>query len=132
MIRKHMTSENTYRDDKMYSTRNKNQTKLIDTRYVHLHLHWYTTGTRWQMCFHMSYIFVSSILFWFPQRTCYFWRVFCFLFLERKQESKVISVKNVQGCFTLIHHRYSMAAPLFVTISPRVIWAITCFEVSLL
>jgi hypothetical protein len=48
MIRKHMTYENTYRDDKMYSTRNKNQTKLIDTRYVHLHLHWYTTGTRWQ------------------------------------------------------------------------------------
>jgi hypothetical protein len=47
----------------------------------------------------MSYVFVSSILFWFPQCTRYFWCVFPFLFLEHKQDSNVTSVKNVQGCF---------------------------------
>jgi hypothetical protein len=51
------------------------------------------------MCFRMSYVFVSSILFWFPQCTHYFWRVFRFLFLERKQDSNLTSVENVQGCF---------------------------------
>jgi 1-acyl-sn-glycerol-3-phosphate acyltransferase len=51
------------------------------------------------MCFRMSYVFVSSILFWFPQCMRYFWRVFRFLFLERKQDSNMTSVKNVQGCF---------------------------------
>ena len=30
-------------------------------------------------------VFVVSILFWFPQRTHYFWRVFRFLFMEHKQ-----------------------------------------------
>jgi hypothetical protein len=49
----------------------------------------------------MSYIFVSSILIWFPQCTHYFWRVFRFLFLERKQDSNVRSVKNVQGCLVV-------------------------------
>jgi hypothetical protein len=29
---------------------------------------------------------VLSILFWFPQRTHYFWRVFRFLFMEHKQD----------------------------------------------
>jgi hypothetical protein len=53
---------------------------------------------RYGMCFRMSYVFVS-ILCWFPQFTRYFWRVFRFLFLERNQDSNVISVKNVQGCF---------------------------------
>ena len=39
------------------------------------------------MCFRMSWrVFVSSILFSFPQRTHYFWRVFRFLFMERKQD----------------------------------------------
>jgi hypothetical protein len=33
------------------------------------------------MCFRMSYVFVSSILFWFLQCRRYFWRVFRFLFL---------------------------------------------------
>jgi 1-acyl-sn-glycerol-3-phosphate acyltransferase len=51
------------------------------------------------MCFRISYVFVLSILFWFPQCTRYFWRIFRFLFLERKQDSNVTSVKNVQGCF---------------------------------
>ena len=51
------------------------------------------------MCFRMSYVFVSSILFWFPQCTRYFLCVFRFLFLERKQDSNVTFVKNVQGCF---------------------------------
>jgi hypothetical protein len=34
-----------------------------------------------------------------PQCTHYFWRVFRFLFLERKQDSNVTSVKNVKVCF---------------------------------
>ena len=51
------------------------------------------------MCFRMSYVFVSSILIWFPQCTHCFLRVFRFLFLERKPNSHVTSVKNVQGCF---------------------------------
>jgi hypothetical protein len=37
------------------------------------------------MCFRASSVFVLSILFWFPQRTHYFWRVFWFLFMEHKQ-----------------------------------------------
>jgi hypothetical protein len=37
------------------------------------------------MCFRASSVFVVSILFWFPQRTHYFWRVFRFLFMEHKQ-----------------------------------------------
>ena len=51
------------------------------------------------ICFRMLYVFVSSILFWFPHCTLYFWRVFRFLFLERKQDSNVTAVKNVQGSF---------------------------------
>ena len=51
------------------------------------------------MCFRMSCLFVSSILFWFPQRTHYFWRVFRFLFMEHKQDYNVTSVKNVKVCF---------------------------------
>jgi hypothetical protein len=34
----------------------------------------------------VSSVFVLSILFWFPQRTHYFWRVFRFLFMEHKQD----------------------------------------------
>ena len=37
------------------------------------------------MCFRASFVFVVSILFWFPQRTHYFWRVSRFLFMEHKQ-----------------------------------------------
>jgi hypothetical protein len=37
------------------------------------------------MCFRASSVFVISILFWFPQRTHYFWHVFWFLFMEHKQ-----------------------------------------------
>jgi hypothetical protein len=48
------------------------------------------------MCFRVSCVFVSSILFWFPQRTHYFWRVLRFLFMERKQDYNVTSVKNVK------------------------------------
>ena len=45
-------------------------------------------------------VFVSYILFWFPQRTHYFWRVFRFLFMKRKQDYNVTSVKkNVKVCF---------------------------------
>jgi hypothetical protein len=51
------------------------------------------------MCFRMSCLFVSSILFWFPLRTHYFWRVLWFLFMERKQDYNVTSVKNVKVCF---------------------------------
>ena len=40
-------------------------------------------------------VFVSSILFGFPQRTHYFWRVFRFLFMERKQDYNVTSVKKM-------------------------------------
>ena len=36
------------------------------------------------MCFRVSSVFVLSILFWFPQCTHYFWRVFWFLFMEHK------------------------------------------------
>jgi hypothetical protein len=36
--------------------------------------------------FSSYFFFVSSILFWFPQRTHYFWRVFRFLFMEHKQD----------------------------------------------
>jgi hypothetical protein len=38
------------------------------------------------MCFRVSSVFVLSILFWFPQSTHYFWRVFRFLFMEHKQD----------------------------------------------
>jgi hypothetical protein len=38
----------------------------------------------WRIIFVTVCVFVSSILFWFPQCTRYFWRVFQFLFLERK------------------------------------------------
>jgi hypothetical protein len=41
------------------------------------------------------YVF-SYILFWFPQRTHYFLRVLRFLFMERKQDYNVTSVKNVK------------------------------------
>jgi Na+-translocating ferredoxin:NAD+ oxidoreductase RnfD subunit len=44
-------------------------------------------------------VFASSILFLFPQRTHYFWRVSRFLFMERKQDYNVTSVKNVKVCF---------------------------------
>ena len=44
-------------------------------------------------------LFVLSILFWFPQRTHYFWRVFRFLFMEHKQDYSVTSVKDVKVCF---------------------------------
>jgi hypothetical protein len=46
------------------------------------------------MCFRMSCVFASSILFWFPQRTHYFWRVFRFLFMERTQDYNVASLKT--------------------------------------
>ena len=51
------------------------------------------------MCFRVSSVFALSILFWFPQRTHYFWRVFRFLFMERKQDYNVTSVKHVKVCF---------------------------------
>ena len=51
------------------------------------------------MCFRVSSVFVLSILFWFPQRTHYFWRVFRILFMERKQDYNVTSAKNVKVCF---------------------------------
>jgi hypothetical protein len=51
------------------------------------------------MCFRASSVFVLSILFWFPQCTHYFWRVFRFLFLEHKQDCSVTSVKDVKVCF---------------------------------
>jgi hypothetical protein len=38
------------------------------------------------MCFRASSVFILSILFWFPQRTHYFLRVFRFLFMEHKQD----------------------------------------------
>jgi hypothetical protein len=44
-------------------------------------------------------VFVLSILFWFSQRTHYFWRVFRFLFMEHKQDYSVTSVKDVKVCF---------------------------------
>jgi hypothetical protein len=47
------------------------------------------------MCFRASSVFVLSILFWFPQLTHYFWRVFRFLFMEHKQDYSVTSVKDV-------------------------------------
>jgi hypothetical protein len=58
------------------------------------HIFW---NYRHGMCFRMSCtcVFVSSILFWFPQRTHYFWRVFRFLFMERKQDYNVTSVKKM-------------------------------------
>jgi hypothetical protein len=50
---------------------------------------------------HFSQLFVYKYdqLFWFPQRTHYFWRVLRFLFMERKQDYNVTSVKNVKVCF---------------------------------
>ena len=65
------------------------------------------------ICFRMSYVFVSSILFWFPQCTRYLWRVFRFLFLERKQDSwhlskmfkvafKDVSTKNSEPTYWTI------------------------------
>jgi hypothetical protein len=48
------------------------------------------------MCFRVSSIFVLSILFWFPQRTHYFWRVFRFLFMEHKQDYSVTSENSSQ------------------------------------
>ena len=44
-------------------------------------------------------VFVLSILFLYPQRTHYFWRVFGFLFMEHKQDYSVTSVKDVKVCF---------------------------------
>ena len=44
------------------------------------------------MCFCMSCVFVSSILFWFPQRTHYFLYVFRFLFMERNQDYNMTSL----------------------------------------
>jgi hypothetical protein len=43
--------------------------------------------------------FFPATLFWFPQRTHYFWRVFRFLFMEQKQDYSVTSVKDVEVCF---------------------------------
>jgi hypothetical protein len=51
------------------------------------------------MCFQASSVFILSILFLFPQRTHYFWRVFRFLFMEHKQDYSVTSVKDVKVCF---------------------------------
>ena len=51
------------------------------------------------MCFRASSVFVLSILFWFPQCTHYFLRVFRFLFMEHKQDYSVTSVKDVKVCF---------------------------------
>ena len=57
--------------------------------------HYYRHG----MCFRASSVFVLSILFWFPQRTHYFWRVFRFPFMEHKQDYSATSVKDVKVCF---------------------------------
>ena len=51
------------------------------------------------MCLRVSFVFVLSILFWFPQCTHYFWRVFRFPFMENKQDYSVTSVKDVKVCF---------------------------------
>ena len=55
------------------------------------------------MCFRASSVFVLSILFWYPQRKHYFWRIFRFLFMEHKQDYsmtiKLTSVKDVKVCF---------------------------------
>ena len=53
-----------------------------------------TITYRHGMCFRVSSVFVLSILFWFPQRSHYFWRVFRFLFMERKQDYNVKSLKK--------------------------------------
>ena len=58
-----------------------------------------TQKYRHGMCFRASSVFVLSILFWFPQRTHYFWRVFRILFMEHKQDYSVTSVKDVKVCF---------------------------------
>jgi hypothetical protein len=42
---------------------------------------WVCDYYRHGMCFRASSVFVLSILFWFPQCTHYFWRVFRFLFM---------------------------------------------------
>ena len=47
------------------------------------------------MCFRMSYVFVDPFYFDFHSARV----IFRFLFLERKQDSNVTSVKYVQGCF---------------------------------
>jgi hypothetical protein len=83
---------------------------LYFRRHVPLNCHYHQIGfalkqavpvsyLRHGMCFRMSCLFVSSILFWFPQRTHCFWRVLRFLFMERKQDYNVTSVKNVKICF---------------------------------
>ena len=72
---------------------------VLKKEILEITLNFYSKTFRHGMCFRMSYVFVSSILFWFPQCTRYFWRVFRFLFLEHKQYSNVTFVTNVQGCF---------------------------------
>ena len=53
-----------------------------------------TRGRSKNIGFHLSSRYVFSY-HPFPQRTHYFWRVFRFLFMERKQDYNVTSVKNV-------------------------------------
>jgi len=40
-------------------------------------------------CYRHGMCFRASILFWFPQCTHYFWRVFRFLFMEHKHDYSV-------------------------------------------
>jgi hypothetical protein len=68
--------------------------------YANIKLHVLTLiDYRHGMCFRASSVFVLSILFWSPQRTHYFWRVFRFLFMEHKQDYSMTSVKDVKVCF---------------------------------
>ena len=53
-----------------------------------------TRGRSKNIGFHLSSRYVFSY-HPFPQRTQYFWRVFRFLFIERKQDYNVTSVKKI-------------------------------------
>jgi hypothetical protein len=64
------------------------KSKLIKVRTFHFFL--------WNLYIVTVCVFVSPILFWFPQRTHYLWHVLRFLFMERKQDYNVTSVKNVK------------------------------------
>jgi hypothetical protein len=58
------------------------------------------------MCFRVSSVFVLSILFWFPQRTHYFWHVLRFLFMEHKQDySWHLSETTMHGKVTCILYK---------------------------
>jgi hypothetical protein len=90
-IRKHMMCENTWRM-KTHSVRKHMTYERMSCVFV-CHVFSYV------MCCRMSCVFVLSLLFWFAQRTHYFLRVFRFLFMERKQDYNVTSVKNVKVYF---------------------------------